>query len=159
MQDTILSISGKPGLFRLVSQGRGMLIVETLDSTRKRMPVGARDRVTSLNDVSMYTDADDVPLMEVFDSIRGHYNGAAVDLDYKRASSDELAGFMAKVLPSYDRDRVYMTDIKKLIQWYNTLVAAGYTEFVAPAPAAEAEEASAAGTAETAAEAAESAAE
>ena len=69
MQDPILSISGKPGLFRLVSQGRNMLIVESLDSEKKRFPVGARDRVTSLNDISMYTDDEDVPLMQVFQNL------------------------------------------------------------------------------------------
>ena len=72
MQDTILAISGKPGLYKLLSQGRGMLIVEAIDETKKRMPAGARDRVTSLNDVSMYTNDEDKPLMEIFQSIYDH---------------------------------------------------------------------------------------
>lgn len=130
MKDTILSIAGKPGLYRLVSQGRGMLIVEALDATKKRIPAGARDRVTSLNDVSMYTNEDDKPLMEIFETIKQNENGAAVNIDLKKATAQDLADFMAKALPDYDRDRVYNGDIKKLIQWYNILINNGYTEFV-----------------------------
>ena len=130
MKDTILSIAGKPGLYRLVSQGRGMLIVEALDASKKRIPAGARDRVTSLNDVSMYTNEDDKPLMEIFETIKQNENGAAVNIDLKKATAQDLADFMAKALPDYDRDRVYNGDIKKLIQWYNILVNNGYTEFV-----------------------------
>ena len=130
MKDTILSIAGKPGLYRLVSQGRGMLIVESIDAAKKRIPAGARDRVTSLNDVSMYTNEDDKPLMEIFDTIKQNENGAAVNIDLKKASAQELADFMAKALPDYDRDRVYNGDIKKLIQWYNILITNGYSEFV-----------------------------
>lgn len=130
MKETILSISGRPGLFRLVSSGRGNLIVETIDDAKKRLPAGARDRVTSLNDVSMYTDEDDAPLMDVFQNIANANDGKAVDINIKTASSKELADFMAKALPNYDRDRVHQSDIKKLIQWYNILVNNGYTDFV-----------------------------
>lgn len=130
MKETILSISGRPGLFRLVSSGRGNLIVETIDDAKKRLPAGARDRVTSLNDVSMYTDDDDAPLMDVFQNIANANDGKAVDINVKTASSKELANFMATALPNYDRDRVHQSDIKKLIQWYNILVNNGYTDFV-----------------------------
>ena len=129
MKETILSISGRPGLFRLVSSGRGNLIVETIDAAKKRLPAGARDRVTSLNDVSMYTDDDDAPLMDVFQNIANANDGKAVDINVKTASSKELADFMATALPNYDRDRVHQSDIKKLIQWYNILVNNGYTDF------------------------------
>lgn len=132
MQDTILSIAGRPGLYRLVSQGRGMLIVESVDATRKRFPAGARDRVTSLNDVSMYTDEEDKPLMEVFENIRQKENGGKVAVNIKKATEKELTDFMVEILPNYDRDRVYLTDIKKLIQWYNILTENGYSEFVTP---------------------------
>ncbi|HRF85662.1 MAG TPA: DUF5606 domain-containing protein [Alloprevotella sp.] len=132
MQDTILSIAGRPGLYRLVSQGRGMLIVESVDSAHKRFPAGARDRVTSLNDVSMYTDEEDKPLMEVFENIRQKENGGKVAINIKKASEKELTDFMSEVLPNYDRDRVYLTDIKKLIQWYNILTENGFSEFIAP---------------------------
>lgn len=141
MQDTILAISGKPGLYRLVSQGRGMLIVETVDANKKRLPAGARDRVTSLNDVSMYTNEDDKPLMEIFQAISDKEGGKRTAIDYKKASKAELADFMAAVLPDYDRDRVHDSDIKKLIQWYNILVDGGYTQFVESTEAAESEEA------------------
>lgn len=147
MQDTILAISGKPGLYRLVSQGRGMLIVETVDAAKKRLPAGARDRVTSLNDVSMYTNAEDKPLMEIFQAIADKEGGKRTAIDHKKATPAELADFMAAVLPDYDRDRVHVSDIRKLIQWYNILINGGYTSFVEPQEAAEdvpaAEEASA----------------
>lgn len=109
-----------------------MLIVESVDTARKRFPAGARDRVTSLNDVSMYTDEEDKPLMEVFENIRQKENGGKVAVNIKKATEKELTDFMSEVLPNYDRDRVYLTDIKKLIQWYNILTENGYTEFVAP---------------------------
>lgn len=125
----ILSIAGKPGLYRLLSQGRNMLIVEALDSTKKRMPVYASDKVTSLSDISMYTDDDDVPLTQVLASLKAKENGAVVAFDYKKASTAELQEFFAQVLPNFDRDRVYASDIKKLIQWYNILINAGITDF------------------------------
>ena len=132
MEKTILAITGKPGLYSLVQQGRGMLIVETIDEKKRRFPVGPRDRVTSLNDVSMYTEGDDVSLNSVFHNIKELYQGKTVDIDLKKASKDELADFMAKALPSYDRERVHLSDIKKLIQWYNLLVSNGISDF-APA--------------------------
>lgn len=129
MEKTILAITGKPGLYSLVQQGRGMLIVETIDEKKRRFPVGPRDRVTSLNDVSMYTEGDDVSLNSVFHNIKELYQGKTVDIDLKKASKDELADFMAKALPSYDRERVHLSDIKKLIQWYNLLVSNGISDF------------------------------
>ena len=132
MQETILAISGKPGLYRLVSQGRGMLIVETVGPEKKRLPAGARDRVTSLNDVSMYTNEDDKPLMEIFQAIADKENAQPTAISHKTATKAELAEFMAAVLPDYDRDRVHDSDIKKLIQWYNILISGGYTQFVDP---------------------------
>lgn len=131
-----------------------MLIVESIDAAKKRMPAGDRDRVTSLNDVSMYTDDEDVALMEVFQNIYNVWEGKAVDIDVKHASKQDLADFMARALPNYDRDRVYPADMKKLAQWYNILVNNGYTTFV------EAEaEAEAAAEGEGSADAAENAAE
>lgn len=129
MLRTILSIAGKPGLYRLLSQGRNMLIVEALDATKKRMPVYASDKVTSLSDISMYTEDDDVPLTQVLASLKAKENGAVVTMDYKKASTAELQEFFAQVLPNFDRDRVYASDIKKLIQWYNILINAGITDF------------------------------
>lgn len=130
MLKTILAISGKPGLYKLVSQAKNMLIVETVDAARKRMPVYASDKVISLGDIAMYTDDDEVPLADVLESVKKKGNGAVTAIDYKKASVEELNAFMAEVLPTYDRDRVHTSDIKKLIQWYNLLVSNGVTEFV-----------------------------
>ena len=131
MLRTILSVSGKPGLFKLISQGKNMLILETLDATKKRLPVYAHDKVISLGDIAMYTDDEEVALAEVLDSVKNKENGAEACVDYKKASQAELHAYMAEVLPTYDRDRVHTSDIKKLIQWYNILVNNGITEFVA----------------------------
>ena len=131
MLRTILSISGKPGLYKLISQGKNMLILETLDATKKRIPAYSHDKVISLGDIAMYTDADEVALGEVLESVKTKENGAVASIDYKKASQAELHAYMAEVLPSYDRDRVHTSDIKKLIQWYNILVSNGVTEFVA----------------------------
>lgn len=137
MQDTILAISGKPGLYRLVSRGRGMLIVESIDANKKRMPLSQRDRVTSLNDVSMYTNEDDMPLMDIFQSIYNKVQEGLQVIDHKNADKAQLSEFMSAAVPDYDRDRVHDSDIKKLAQWYNILAAAGYTEFSNPAEAGE----------------------
>ena len=130
MLRTILSVSGKPGLFKLISQGKNMLILETLDATKKRLPVYAHDKVISLGDIAMYTDDEEVALGEVLESVKKTENGAAASIDVKKASQAELHAYMAEVLPTYDRDRVHTSDIKKLIQWYNILVNNGITEFV-----------------------------
>ncbi|MBQ8243535.1 MAG: DUF5606 domain-containing protein [Bacteroidaceae bacterium] len=131
MLRTILSISGKPGLYKLISQGKNMLILETLDATKKRLPVYGHDKVISLGDIAMYTDDEEVALAEVLESVKTKSNGTVTAIDYKKASAAELQAFMAEVLPTYDRDRVHNSDIKKLIQWYNILVSNGITEFVA----------------------------
>ena len=129
MQDNILSIAGRPGLFKLLTRATNRVIVEALDETKRRFPVGTRDRITSLNDVSMYTDADDVPLMDIFQHIADTLGGKPSPLNHKTATTEELNEFMAMALPEYDRERVHQSDIKKLLQWYNLLIAAGYTEF------------------------------
>lgn len=132
MKQNILAISGKPGLFKLIARGAGTIIVESLDEHKKRFSVGIRDRVTSLNDVSIYTDDEDVKLMDVFESMKSHEEGKPVAMDVKKASKDELANYVAEVLPNFDRERVYPNDMKKLITWYNILVQNGLTEFVEP---------------------------
>lgn len=133
MLKTILAISGKPGLYKLISQAKNMLIVESVSPDKKRMPIYASDKVISLGDIAMYTDDDEVPLANVLEGVKQKENGAVAALDYKKASAEELHAFMAEVLPEYDRDRVHTSDIKKLIQWYNLLIANGETEFVEPA--------------------------
>lgn len=117
-------------MYKLLSQGKNMLIVESL-TDKKRFPVYMTEKVVALGDVAMYTDDVEVPLGEVMDNIYAKHNGA-VDINVKKASGDELRAFMAEALPNYDRDRVYTNDIKKLISWYNLLVSAGFTEFKEP---------------------------
>lgn len=131
MKQNILAISGKPGLYLMVARGANTLIVETVDKQKKRFNVSARDRITSLNDVSIYTDdGDDVKLMTVFESMRMKEDSKPVQLDLKSASKAELAEYMGEVLPNFDRERVYPNDMRKLIQWYNILADNGYTDFV-----------------------------
>lgn len=137
----ILSIAGKPGLYKLINSGRGSLIVEQL-GTGKRMPVSQRDRVISLADVAMYTDGDDVPLSKVLTSLKEVAGGEAVDA--KSLDESGLRDFFGKVLPDFDRERVHLSDIRKLLTWYNQLIAAGVTDFADPEPQ-EAEEDTAAG--------------
>lgn len=129
--ETILSVSGKPGLYKLVSRGKMNLIVETIDAAHRRTPVFATDKVTSLSDIAMYTDADDVPLWQVLESVGKKEGSKKAAIDYKKCPAKELRDYFAEVLPSYDRDRVHDSDIKKLLQWYNILVENGYTDFKA----------------------------
>ena len=124
MSKTILAISGKPGLYELVSRGKGSLIVESL-TDHKRMPAFASDRVTSLGDIAMYTEEEDKPLGEILKAMRDMEDGKVSSLNYKKASGKELSDYFAKFVPDFDRDRVHSSDIKKLIQWYNILIEAG----------------------------------
>ena len=129
MLQKILAISGKPGLYKLLSRGNRCLIVETLDDKKKRMPAQGSDKVISLNDIAMYTDEEEVPLWQVLENVKAKCEDKPCDIDCKKATNDELAAFFAEVLPNYDRERVYMTHVRKLIQWYNILVGAGLTDF------------------------------
>jgi dephospho-CoA kinase len=128
MSKTILAISGKPGLYELVTRSNNGLIVENI-TDHKRVPAFATDRVTSLGDIAMYTDDEDKPLGEVMCALRDKEAGKTASLDYKKASGAELQEYFASFLPNFDRDRVHSSDIKKLIQWYNLLVNAGITDF------------------------------
>lgn len=141
MLETILAISGKPGLYRLVNRGNRSLIVETLDAQKKRMPAFGTDKIISLADIAMYTDEEEVPLRQVLKNIYDMEGGKATAIDYRKATTAELADFMAKALPNYDRDHVYPSDMKKLVQWYNILIENGVTDFDAPEQAADAHEA------------------
>ena len=129
MLETILAIAGKPGLYRLVSRGNRSLIVETLDKTKKRMPAFGTDRVISLADIAMYTDSEEVPLRQVLKNIFVKEGGKIASVDPKKASKEDLAEFVGEVLPNFDRDRVFPSDMKKLVQWYNILVENGLTDF------------------------------
>ncbi len=127
MLKTVLSISGRPGLYRLVNRGKNMLIVESI-STKKRTPAYAHDKVISLGDISIYTETDDVPLTDVLEAVKEKNGGQPVDI---KAIGDDAAvrEYYAEILPDFDRERVYTSDIKKLLTWYNLLLEGGITEF------------------------------
>ena len=126
----IIAISGKPGLYKLLSHGKNSLIVENI-STGKRMPAYTYEKVISLADISMYSDNGDVPLGDVLTSLYTVAEGKPVDV--KALGGDaEIREYFAKVLPDFDRDRVYSSDIRKALTWYNQLVEAGITDFSTP---------------------------
>ena len=129
MFERILTVSGKPGLFQLLSQGRNMFIVESVDATKKRMPVYNSDKVVMLDDIAIYTDTEEVPLRDVFAKIYEKENGV-IQLDIKSSTPEELVEYFESVMPDYDRERVYLTHIKKIYSWYNILVANGVVDFV-----------------------------
>lgn len=124
----ILSITGKPGLYKLVSRGNNMLIVESL-LDGKRMPTYARDKIVSLGEISMYTMGDDIALNQVLINLGEKENYKLATIDPKKADNEQLRNYFAEVLPDFDRDRVYPSDIRKLIQWYNILINAEITDF------------------------------
>lgn len=134
MLETILAITGKPGLYKLVSRGNRNLIVESIDDKHHRMPVFQTDRVISLADIAMFTEDEEVPLADVLTNLKKKENGAVSSLDYKNASRDQLFDYFCEVLPNFDRDRVHPSDVKKLIQWYNILIEAGLDDFSKLAP-------------------------
>ena len=107
-----------------------MIIVESLDEAKKRMPAYASDRVVGLGDISIYTDdGNDTPLASVMESIKTVYEGKTVDLSWKKAENDDIVAFFSKVLPNYDTDRVRVSDMRKVLSWYNILIENGITEF------------------------------
>jgi len=128
MLKKIVSISGKAGLYKVISQGKNMLIVESL-SDKKRVPAYSSDKVVSLGDVSMFTDNGDKPLSEILESMKVRENGAPASLD-ARTDAQSLRAYFAEIVPDFDRNRVYPTDIKKLIQWYNLLIETGNSDFL-----------------------------
>lgn len=121
--EKIVAITGKPGLYEIVSQTKSGLLVQSL-ADKKRMPVNAMQNVSVLNDIAIYTYEDEVPLREILKNI-------AEKLDNKEALShkennDKLKAFFSEVLPNYDEERVYASNIKKVVQWYNVLAAANF---------------------------------
>ncbi|RXG16144.1 hypothetical protein DSM03_103330 [Leeuwenhoekiella aestuarii] len=139
--DKIVSISGKPGLYHLRAQTRSGFIAESL-TDGKKIPVGLRHNVSVLSEISIYTLDGEEPLREVFAKISAKEDGGKA-IDHK-ASKNELEAYFFDVLPNFDEDRVYASDIKKVIQWYNLLQAndliEAQTEDVSEAPKADEEE-------------------
>ncbi len=128
MLKEILSVTGKPGLFKLVSQAKNMLIVESLIDG-KRIPAYTKDKVVSLGDIAIFTETAEVPLGQVLENLKEKENGAACSIDPK-SDNDKLRNYMGEILPDFDRDRVYPSDIRKLLSWYNILINAQITEFI-----------------------------
>ena len=128
MLKEILAISGRPGLYRLVKYGKNVIIVENI-TDKKRSTAYSRDKVISLGDISMYTESGDKPLGEILEVIKTKYDAKPIDIaNYKEA--DALQAFFKEIVPDFDVDRVYNTDIKKLINWYNLLINSGMTDFL-----------------------------
>lgn len=126
MLKEILSITGKPGLYRILTPGKRTLLVEDLVS-KKRFPLGSRDRVVCLGDIAMYTVGEDLPLDKILDRVYATQEGREIDV--KAMDNDMLREEFAKSVEDFDRERVYPSDIKKLFNWYNLLISEGYTKF------------------------------
>ena len=129
MLKEILSVSGKPGLFKLISQGKNMFVAESLID-HKRIPVYMRDKVVSLADISIYTDNEDIPLRKILRQIKEKENGQIIDFDPKNITSEELKSWFTTILPNFDKQRVYPSDIKKIMSWYNLLVSENLMDLV-----------------------------
>jgi hypothetical protein len=122
----ILAISGQSGLFKLVAESKNSIIVESMD-TNKRFPVHSTTKVSSLEDISVFTQEGDLSLSKVFKAISDKEKGGLA-VSHKLADK-ELKSYFMQVLPEYDRNRVYVSDIKKIIMWYNILVEKQLLEF------------------------------
>lgn len=131
----ILAVSGTPGLYRYVAQGKGGIIVESLSDGHRTM-VGGTTKVSALGDIAIFTTSAEVPLGDLFQTIYDRQGGKAVAVTSK-STPEELRAFLSSVLPDYDTERVHQSDMKKIAQWYNLLVAAGMTSFKAEEEAAE----------------------
>ena len=121
----IISISGRPGLYKVIAQGKNSIIVESLVDN-KRFPAYSSDRISALEDISIYTIDDDKPLKDIFADIYEKQEGK--EGPSHKSDIGELTEFFAEILPDYDDERVYASDIKKLFQWYNLLLKAGALE-------------------------------
>jgi hypothetical protein len=122
----IIAVSGQSGLYKTIAQSKNSVIVENL-ADKKRMPVYATQRVHTLEAISVFCNNEDVPLAQVFKKISEKQNkGAAID---HKADEAEVIKFFSEVMPEYDKERVHISDIRKMIQWYNILQSAGITDF------------------------------
>jgi hypothetical protein len=117
--EEILSIGGKPGLYKLIKATRQGVLVESL-TDGKRMPVSQRAEVSALSDIAIYTYEEEVPLSEIFDKVYDKAEGGLA-IDAKKASNEELKAYMEEILPNFDQERVYPSHLKKLFTWYNML--------------------------------------
>ena len=128
MLKEILTVSGKPGLYKLISQSTNLTIVESLID-KKRMPVHARVKMNVLSNILIFADNSEVPIGDVYASIKEKENGGKISIDLSQAQPDELRAYLAEVLPTFDRQRVYPNDIKKMLKWYDLLIENDLTDF------------------------------
>ncbi len=133
----ILSISGQSGLYHYVSQARNGVVVEAL-ADKKRSSFGMSTKITSLADISIYTDDEEVKLQHVFLNMKEVLGDA--DAPSAKSSADELKALFEKALPAYDRDRFYVSHMKKVVEWYNALKKYASFDFTDPEAEAEAQE-------------------
>lgn len=118
----IISISGRPGLYKVIAQGKNSIIVESI-TDKKRFPAYATDRISALDDISIYTYDGDKPLKEIFADIFAKQDGK--EAPSHKESNSVLQAYILEIIPDYDEERVYPSDIKKLVQWYNMLLKSG----------------------------------
>lgn len=119
MLKEILSISGKPGLYKLVSNSSNAIIVESIIDG-KRFPAYSNSKIISLEDISIYTEDEDMPLKNIMKRMFDKANGAVI-LNHKE-DTKKILTYFEEVVPEYDKDRVYISDMRKIVQWYNLLV-------------------------------------
>lgn len=120
MLKKILSISGKPGLYKLVSTSKTITLVESLID-QKRLPIYPQEKIVSLGEIAIYTSDDEVPLKDVLAKIKETENGGKI-ADNNKSSNNKLFSYFETVLPTYDKEKVYASDIKKIVNWYNLLI-------------------------------------
>jgi hypothetical protein len=119
----IISVSGMGGLFKVTGQLKNGLVAKAL-ADGKNVPIYASHKVSALEDISVFCESDDIPLKDVFEKIKEKENGGATSVDVKKADDKAVVAYFGEVLPDYDRDRVYKSDMKKILTWYNILQAA-----------------------------------
>lgn len=129
MLNKILTVTGRPGLYKLVARGRQSIIVESVDDLKKRSTVQGDGKAVSLGNISIYTDDGELGLREVFMRISSKHDGKVLDITPSKMNDDGLRKLLAEYVPDFDRDRVHPSHIKKIFNWYNLLVANGFNNF------------------------------
>ena len=120
MLKKILSIAGKPGLYKLVSASKTITLVESLID-KKRLPIYPQEKIVSLGEIAIYTTEDEIPLKDVFAKIKENENGGNI-ADEHKSNNSKLFSYFETVLPTFDKEKVYASDIKKIVNWYNLLI-------------------------------------
>jgi hypothetical protein len=136
--EKVLAIAGKPGLYKLITQTRGGFIAESL-LDKKRLSVGIQQNVSVLSEIAIYTLTEEVPLRDVLRKIKEKENAKETLVNHKD-SKDALEEYFFEILPDYDEDRVFVSDIKKVIQWYNLLHKHNMLDFEVETPVSDEEE-------------------